>query len=151
AEARAARGIQHRVCQWAMATGRKHLGEIAAGHMPSSLAWKLADLLVYSKVKAGFGGRVNCPVSGGAPLGRDLAEWYAAIGMPIFEGYGLTETSPVLAVNAPSCFKIGTVGKPLPNFECRIAEDGELLVRGESVFQGYWNASQLTAEAFTPD
>ncbi len=151
AEARAAHGMMHRIFDWAIATGHKHLDEIAAGRLPRSLAWKLADLLVYRKVKAGFGGRVNCPVSGGAPLGKDLAVWYAAIGMPIYEGYGLTETSPVIAVNAPSCFKIGTVGKPLPNFECRIAEDGELLVRSECVFHGYWNQPQLTAEALTPD
>jgi long-chain acyl-CoA synthetase len=151
AEARAAHGMMRRIFDWAIATGHKHLDEIAAGKLPRSLAWKLANVLVYSKVKAGFGGRVDCPVSGGAPLGKDLAEWYAAIGMPIYEGYGLTETSPVIAVNAPSCFKIGTVGKPLPNFECRIAEDGELLVRSECVFQGYWNQPQLTAEALTPD
>ena len=151
AEARAGHGLKRRIFQWAIATGRKHLGEIQAGRVPTSLSWKLANALVFSRIKAGFGGRVNCPVSGGAPLGRDLAEWYAGIGMPIYEGYGLTETSPVIAVNAPGCFKIGTVGKPLPNFECRIAEDGELLVRGECVFQGYWKQPQLTAEALTPD
>jgi len=151
AEARAARGIQRRIFQWAIRTGRAHLPEIAAGRTPTSLAWKLANALVFSKIKAGFGGRVVCAVSGGAPLGQDLAEWFASIGMPLFEGYGLTETSPVIAVNSPSCFKIGTVGKPLPNIECRIADDGELLVRGESVFQGYWNLPQQTEAALSSD
>src|SRR5205807_9451546 len=136
---------------WAIRTGRAHLPEIAAGRTPTSLAWKLANALVFSKIKAGFGGRVVCAVSGGAPLGQDLAEWFASIGMPLFEGYGLTETSPVIAVNSPSCFKIGTVGKPLPNIECRIADDGELLVRGESVFQAYWNLPQQTEAALSSD
>src|SRR5437868_12058711 len=111
----------------------------------------MQDCLVYSKSRAGFGGRVRMAISGGGPLGRDLAEWYASIGMRLYEGYGLTETSPVIAVNSPTDFKIGTVGKPLANMECRIAEDGELLVRGPSVFKGYWNMPAETQAAFTPD
>ena len=87
-------------------------------------------------------------ISGGAPLGRELAEWYADIGIRIHEGYGLTETSPVIAVNTPRAHKLGTVGKPLPNVEVRIAEDGEVLVRGPSVFKQYWNKPKETQEAF---
>ena len=81
----------------------------------------------------------------------DTAGWFADAGIRIFEGYGLTETSPVIAVNYPSAHRIGTVGKPLPNLECRFAPDGELEVRGPSVFAGYWNKPQETADAFTPD
>jgi long-chain acyl-CoA synthetase len=82
-------------------------------------------------------------------LGRELAEWYADIGIRIHEGYGLTETSPVIAVNTPKAHKLGTVGKPLANVEVRIAADGELLVRGPSVFQGYWNKQEETKSAFS--
>ena len=115
---------------------------------PTSRTWKLADRLLYSKVRAGLGGRVEIFISGGAPLGRELAEWYASIGILIHEGYGLTETSPVIAVNTPRAHKLGTVGKLLPNVEARIAEDGEVLVRGPSVFKQYWNKPKETQEAF---
>jgi long-chain acyl-CoA synthetase len=134
--------------RWALSEGRDHRSEILAGHTPSTHAWKLADRLVYSKVRAGLGGRISIFISGGAPLGRELAEWYADIGIRIHEGYGLTETSPVIAVNTPRDHKIGTVGKPLPNVEVRIADDGEVLVRGPSVFKQYWNKPKETQEAF---
>jgi long-chain acyl-CoA synthetase len=134
--------------QWAISVGRDHQSDILAGRTPTSRSWKLSDRLVYSKVRAGLGGRVKTFISGGAPLGRELAEWYAAIGIRIHEGYGLTETSPVIAVNTPRAHKIGTVGKPLPNLEVRIAKDGEVLVRGPSVFKQYWNKPKETAEAF---
>ncbi|HKD91039.1 MAG TPA: long-chain fatty acid--CoA ligase [Terriglobales bacterium] len=151
AELKAGNGLKRKIFDWAIRTGRSQLNEIAAGRTPTSASWRLADKLVFSKIKAGFGGALLAPVSGGAPLGRDLAEWFASIGMRIYEGYGLTETSPVIAVNSPRAFKIGTVGKPLPNVECRIAEDGELLVRGPSVFEGYWHMPQETAAAIQPD
>jgi len=96
-----------------------------------------------------MGGRALLFISGGAPLGRELAEWYALIGIRIHEGYGLTETSPVIAVNNPKAHKLGTVGKPLKNVEVRIAEDGEILVRGPSVFSSYWNMPEETRNAFT--
>jgi long-chain acyl-CoA synthetase len=96
-----------------------------------------------------MGGRAQLFISGGAPLGRELAEWYALIGIRIHEGYGLTETSPVIAVNNPKAHKIGTVGKPLKNVEVRIADDGEILVRGPSVFSSYWNLPDETRNAFT--
>jgi long-chain acyl-CoA synthetase len=135
------------IYRWALSVGRAHWAEILADHTPASLAWKLAKWLVYSKVRAGMGGRAEIFISGGAPLGRELAEWYADIGIRIDEGYGLTETSPVIAVNSPKAHKLGTVGKPLPNVEVRIAEDGEILVRGPSVFKGYWNRPQETQAA----
>jgi long-chain acyl-CoA synthetase len=134
--------------RWALSVGREHRSEVLAGQTPETHAWKLANRLLYSKVRAGMGGRIETFISGGAPLGRELAEWYADIGIRIYEGYGLTETSPVIAVNAPQAHKIGTVGKPLPNLEVRIASDGEVLVRGPSVFKQYWNKPKETAEAF---
>jgi long-chain acyl-CoA synthetase len=133
---------------WALSVGKEHQAEVLAGTKPTSRAWRLADRLLFSKVRAGLGGRLEIFISGGAPLGRELAEWYAAIGIRIHEGYGLTETSPVIAVNTPQAHKIGTVGKPLPNIEVRIAEDGEVLVRGPSVFKQYWNKPKETQEAF---
>ncbi|MCU1307836.1 MAG: AMP-dependent synthetase and ligase, partial [Acidobacteriaceae bacterium] len=87
-------------------------------------------------------------ISGGAPLGRELAEWFADVGIRIFEGYGLTETSPVIAINTAANLRLGSVGKPLPNVECKIAPDGELLVRGPSVTFGYWNMPEETRNAF---
>jgi long-chain acyl-CoA synthetase len=145
-----ARGFPKRqIYRWALGVGRDHEAEILAGQTPQSLSWKLANRLVYSKVRAGMGGRAQLFISGGAPLGRELAEWYALIGIRIHEGYGLTETSPVIAVNNPKAHKLGTVGKPLKNVEVRIAEDGEILVRGPSVFSSYWNMPDETRNAFT--
>ena len=136
------------VFDWALSVGTKHKPEILAGKTPASPEWKLANKLVFSKIRAGMGGKVETFISGGAPLGRELAEWYAAVGIRIHEGYGLTETSPVIAVNTPVNHRIGTVGKTLPNLEVRIAEDGEILVRGPSVFKGYWNRPEETKAAF---
>jgi long-chain acyl-CoA synthetase len=137
------------IYRWSKSVGREHREEIAAGRAPTSLPWRLANRLVYSKVRAGVGGRVEVFISGGAPLGRELAEWYADVGIRIHEGYGLTETAPVIAVNTPTAHKLGTVGKPLPNVEVRIADDGEILVRGPSVFKGYWNKPMETENSFT--
>jgi long-chain acyl-CoA synthetase len=136
------------VYRWALSVGRAHRSETVARALPTSLAWKIADRLVFSKVRSGMGGKAEEFISGGAPLGRELAEWYADIGIPIHEGYGLTETSPVIAVNTPTANKLGTVGKPLANVEVRIAEDGEVLARGPSIFKGYWNRPEETQAAF---
>jgi len=136
------------IFKWALSVGEKHKPEILAGKTPTSGAWRLANKLVFSKIRAGMGGRVETFISGGAPLGRELAEWYANAGIRIHEGYGLTETSPVMALNTPTNHRIGTVGKIMPNIEVRIAEDGEILVRGPSVFKGYWNRSEETRNAF---
>jgi long-chain acyl-CoA synthetase len=136
------------IFRWTLSVGRAHRDEILAGTEPKALSWKLANLLIFSKVRVGMGGKADEFISGGAPLGRELAEWFADVGIPIHEGYGLTETSPVIAVNTPSAHKLGTVGKPLPNVEVRIADDGEVLVRGPSIFQGYWNRPEETQNAF---
>lgn len=134
--------------RWALSVGRAHRAEILVGVQPAALSWKLANRLLFSKVRAGVGGRAEEFISGGAPLGREMTEWYADIGIRIHEGYGLTETSPVIAVNTPGAHRLGTVGKPLSNVEVRIAEDGEVLVRGPSVFQGYWHRPEDTRAAF---
>ena len=136
------------IYRWALRIGRSNREQVLQGKSPASPSWKLANKLVYSKILAGVGGRVSIFISGGAPLGRQLAEWYADVGIRIHEGYGLTETSPVIAVNVPAAHRVGSVGKPLGNVEVRIAEDGEILGRAPSVFRGYWNKPDETAAAF---
>jgi long-chain acyl-CoA synthetase len=140
--------IKHKLLHWALKTGQHSREKILHGELPGSPMWKFANALIFKKVKAAFGGRVRYFVSGGAPLGMDTAEWFADAGIRILEGYGLTETSPLIGVNTPQDYRIGSVGKAVTNIECRIAEDGELLVRGPSIFTGYWQKPQATAEAF---
>ena len=148
---RASSGLKHGIYTWALRVGQEHRAETVRGEKPSDWRWALANKLIFSKIYDWFGGRTQMFVSGGAPLGIDLARWYADVGIRILEGYGLTETSPVIAVNTPEANKLGTVGKPLANVECRIAPDGELLVRGPSIFKGYWNNPAETAKAFDGD
>ncbi len=143
-----AKGFKRAIYRWALSVGRGQRQKTLAGQKPKSLGWKLAHKLVYSQVRARMGGKVETFVSGGAPLGKELAEWYASIGIRIHEGYGLTETSPVIAINTPHAHKLGTVGRPLSNVEVRIAEDNEILVRGPSVFSAYWNRPDETKDAF---
>jgi len=136
------------IYRWALSVGQKHRPTILAGKVPASAEWKFANRLVYSKVRERLGGKVTIFVSGGAPLGRELATWYADMGIRIHEGYGLTETSPVIAINTPKDHRLGTVGRPLKNVEVKIAADGEILVRGPSVFSAYWNRPEETRNAF---
>jgi long-chain acyl-CoA synthetase len=111
----------------------------------------LYDRLVYSKLRAATGGRVQYAVSGGAPLGERLGHFFRGAGITVLEGYGLTETSPVISVNLPSHNKIGTVGPPVPGVTVRIADDGEILVTGPNVFQGYWHNEAATADMIDAD
>ncbi|HEV8524395.1 MAG TPA: long-chain fatty acid--CoA ligase, partial [Terriglobales bacterium] len=141
-------GPKHAIFNWAVGAGRKHREEFLRTSQASSLSWKIANALLFSKIRQSMGGRVKYFISGGAPLGRELAEWFADVGIRIDEGYGLTETSPVIALNTPQHHKLGTVGRVLPNVECKVAEDGEILVRGPSVFKGYWNLLEETTNAF---
>ncbi len=150
-EHKAARGLSRRILNWALDVGERHKEEVSRGEQPSSLAWKLANKLVYSKIRHLFGGNSRVYVSGGAPLGHDMAEWFWRVGIPIFEGYGLTETSPVIASNRRSAYKVGTVGKPVDHIQMKLAEDGEIMVKGPSIFKGYWNMPEETKAAFTPD
>jgi len=148
AERRAGHGLKRKIFDWAVRVGEKHKEEIALGKTPTDPLWKIANQLVFSKIRQGFGGRSRAYFSGGAPLGKDMAEWFCAVGIPIMEGYGLTETSPTLSVNRRGAFKIGSVGKVNEGLELKIAEDGEILVKGPTVFKGYWEMSEETRNAF---
>ena len=141
-------GLKKRLLAWSLKVGRDYNREVLAGKTPTSMAWKIANRLVFAKVRAGMGGAVRIFISGGAPLGIKLAQWYADVGIRIHEGYGLTETSPVIALNNSLNHKLGTVGKPLENVEVRIAGDGEILVRGPSIFSSYWNKPEEMRAAF---
>ncbi len=143
--------VKSKILGWALSTGKKHRAETLVGKAPSGLSWKIADKLVFSKIREAFGGCAKTFISGSAPLGMDTAGWFADVGIRIFEGYGLTETSPVIALNFPEAHRMGTVGKALSNVLCRFAEDGELEVKGPSIFKGYWKKEKETAEAFTTD
>jgi len=140
--------ITKRLLAWALGVGQKFGDTVYAGRRPSSVLWKLADKLAYSKVREAFGGRVKVFVSGGAPLGIDTVKWFASVGIALWEGYGLTETSPLIALNTPVRQRMGAAGMPMKNIEIKLAEDGELLVRGPSVCHGYWEKPEATAEAF---
>ncbi|HIV58586.1 MAG TPA: long-chain fatty acid--CoA ligase [Candidatus Stackebrandtia faecavium] len=115
------------------------------------LKQKLFSLLVYKKLHSALGGRCSAAVAGGAPLGERLGHFFRGIGITVYEGYGLTETSPVVSINLDTALKIGTVGKPTPGTSMRIADNGELLIKGPQVFRGYWNNKAMTAEAFDED
>jgi long-chain acyl-CoA synthetase len=143
--------LKNKIFHWALGVGKAHRAETLGGREPGGLSWKLAKKLVFSKIAEAFGGDVAIFIAGGAPLGVDTAGWFADVGIVIYEGYGLTETSPVVGLNYPGANKIGTVGKPLENVQCRFAEDGELEVKGPSIFVGYWNKDKETKEAFTAD
>ncbi|MEU4782106.1 AMP-dependent synthetase/ligase [Micromonospora sp. NPDC023633] len=116
---------------------------------PLRLAHLLFDALAYRKLRAALGGRCRMAIVGGAPLGEHLGHFFRGAGVTVLEGYGLTETSPALTVNLPSAMRIGTVGRPLPGVQIRIADDREVLVHGEVVFPGYWNNPDGTRAAFT--
>jgi len=125
----ASKPIVKKLFTWALANGRRHREEILRGATPTSLSWRLANRLVLKKVtQQAFGGQVRDFISGGAPLGVDTAGWFADFGIRIFEGYGLTETSPVVALNNAQNHRIGSVGKPIESVEYKFALDGELLV-----------------------
>jgi long-chain acyl-CoA synthetase len=115
------------------------------------IEWRIADALVYSKVRDGVGGRIRTFCSGGAPLARELTEFFWSVNLPVYQGYGLTETSPIVAANLPMANKVGTVGRPIPHVQVSIAEDGEVLVKGPCVMQGYYRKPNDTREAFTAE
>ncbi len=145
--------VRRALFRWAVGAGRKAYPQRLAGHRPSGLGYALAEKIVLSKVREGLGGRIRFVISGGAPLPLFVNEFFQSIGVWILEGYGLTETSPVIAVNGadPGMTRLGTVGKPIDKVEVRLAEDGELCVKGPSVMEGYWNLPDKTAEVFDDD
>jgi long-chain acyl-CoA synthetase len=147
----AAPPLRQRIFHWALGVGRRVSQlEREKRPLPASLRMQhaLADRLVFGKLKAALGGRLRFCVSGGAPLAAEIAEFFHAAGILILEGYGLTETCPILASNHPGAFKFGTVGRPFPGIEVRIAEDGEILARGPNIARGYYRKAEETTAVF---
>ena len=143
--------VKNAIFKWAMKVGKKHRDEILTGKVPTAFTWKIANKLVFSKIIAAFGGCARQFVSGSAPLGMDSAAWFADAGIRIYEGYGLTETSPVVSFNKPLAHRIGSIGQAIPSMSVRFASDGEIEVFGPGVFLGYWNKPKETADVFTED
>jgi long-chain acyl-CoA synthetase len=147
-------GVKRKLINWALPIGREVSRLEGQGTpMPAGLKarHRIADRLVFSKVRARLGGRLRIPISGGAPLAKEIAEFFDAIGIRIIEGYGLTECTTACSTNRPDVYRFGTVGRPLPGFEIAIADDGEVLIRSETVFQGYFKDGEATAAVLTPD
>jgi long-chain acyl-CoA synthetase len=142
--------LKRSIFYWALKVG-KASGRYRSRRVPMpfsvGISFALARNLVFSRIKEGFGGRIKFFISGGAPLAKELAEFFFAADILILEGYGLTETSPVISVNRPGRFKFGTVGPLLPGVEVRIAEDGEILTRGPHVMKGYFKNEEATRQA----
>jgi long-chain acyl-CoA synthetase len=150
----AAPPARRRIFDWAIDVGRR-VGRLSRERRPVPLGLRvqhrIAERLVFRKLQAALGGRLRFCVSGGAPLSPEIAEFFHAAGILILEGYGLTETCPILASNQPSAYKFGTVGRAFPGVEIRIAEDGEILARGPNVAQGYHRKVEETAAVFQAD
>ena len=147
-------GLKKRIFDWAIGVGLQVSRARQAGLKPSlpiSLQYKLADRLVFSTIRARFGGRLRFFISGAAALDRDVAQWFDAVGITVLEGYGLTETSAASFLNRPTAYRFGTVGWPFPNTEVKIADDGEILLRGPGVMSGYHDLPDATAEALEQD
>jgi long-chain acyl-CoA synthetase len=148
------KGVKGRLVRWAREVGEAWADEKLAGReptMPLRAVYGLAHRLVFSKIHKSVGGRLEFFISGGAPLAAEINKFFYSAGILILEGYGLTETSPVLTANTPDDFQVGTVGPPVPGTEIRIAEDGEILVRGPQIMQGYFNRPEDTAAVLSPD
>jgi long-chain acyl-CoA synthetase len=147
-------GLKRKVFDWALRVAQESVpwrayGKKAGGLL--QLRWSIANRLVFSKIRAGLGGRIRTFCSGGAPLAPELAEFFWSLNVRVYQGYGLTETAPVVTANLPTANKVGTVGRPIPHVEIRIAEDGEILVKGPNVMQGYYRKPAETRDVLTED
>jgi len=148
------RGLKGFLVRWATEVGEAWTDETLAGRKPTwilRLVYRLAQVLVFARIKEALGGRIDFFISGSAALAPEINKFFFAAGVRILEGYGLSETSPVVTANTPEAYRIGSVGVPVPATEIRIAEDGEILVRGPQVMGGYFNRPEDTAAALTKD
>src|SRR5882724_2535986 len=154
AKAEAGSPVKRKIFNWAVGIG-KDVSRLKQANRPVptalALQYKLAEKLVFSKMQAALGGRLRFAVSGGAPLSREIAEFFHAAGILILEGYGLTETCPVLTNNREDAYKFGSVGKPMPGVDVKIAADGEILGRGGNIAKGYFKKAEATREVFLED
>jgi long-chain acyl-CoA synthetase len=142
--------IKKKLFYWALDVGKQHLAATTAGRQPSvaiAAQYKLAKKLVFSKIVDRFGGRMKFCVSGSAPLAKNIQEFMYIVGVPVLEGYGLTETCAPVSVNVPDANKFGTVGRLMPEVLVKIADDGEILIKSEKCFKGYYKNPEATAEA----
>jgi long-chain acyl-CoA synthetase len=148
-----ATGLKRKLFDFSIRTAREsagwRCGEANASPVVK-LKWAIANKLVYSKIRAGTGGRLRLVMSGGAPLSKEMAEFFWAVGIPIYQGYGLTETSPVLTSNYPQN-RVGSSGRAIANVQIRIADDGEILAKGPCIMQGYYKAPEATREVLTEE
>jgi long-chain acyl-CoA synthetase len=147
-------GMKRRLFDWAVRVARdsvrwKAFGESAP--LGLRIRWRIADRVVFSKIRYGVGGRMRAFISGGGPLSRELAEFFWSVGVPAYQGYGLTEASPVICANCPGANKVGTVGRPIADVTVRVAEDGEIFAHGPCVMKGYYLKPEETAGVISAD